>query len=164
MEEPVVIVPAPVEAVEPVLPTPAPIPVPPTPVVGTIPLQPPQPLQYLFGKPGMVQAIAMMTLINGVISILWGIGVACGLLATIVCWPIGAYPIIVGILELVYAAKLLESNPRGVKPAQYLAIMEICEILFGNVFAIIGGILALVFYSNDSVKTYFSRLNSRVYE
>jgi hypothetical protein len=149
----------PVEAIvppaEPVAPV-APAPLPPAPVA---PYTPPQPLPAGNGKPGMVQAIAIMTLINGIISILYGLSWTAGLLPTIICWPIGAYPIVLGILELVYAAKLLGSSPQGVKPAQSIAIMEICSILFGNVFALIGGILALVFYSNDDVRAYFARIN-----
>jgi hypothetical protein len=151
--EPVDAIVPPAEPLAPV----APVLVPPVPIT---PYTPPQPFPAGTGKPGMVQAIAIMTLVNGIINILYGLGWTVGLLATIVCWPIGAYPIVLGILEIIYAAKLLGSNPQGVKPAQHIAIMEICSILFGNVFSLTGGILALVFYSNDEVKAYFAKIKS----
>jgi len=82
-------------------------------------------------KPSKVQAIAIMTLVNGILNVLWGLGVAGGLLWTVVCWPIGAYPIVLGVLEIVYASKLLSDNPGAIQPARYLAIMEICNVLLG---------------------------------
>jgi hypothetical protein len=109
-------------------------------------------------KPGKVQAIAIMTLVSGILNILWGLGVAGGLLWTVVCWPIGAYPIVLGILEIVYAAKLLSSAPGAVQPARHLAIMEICDVLLGNVPSLVVGILVLVFYDDPEVKAYFASL------
>ena len=107
-------------------------------------------------KPGKVQAIAILALVNGILNIFWGLGVAGGLLWTLVCWPIGAYPIVLGILEIVYAARLLSGNPGPLQPARYLAIMQICAVLFGNVISLVVGILTLVFYDDPEVKSYFA--------
>ena len=109
-------------------------------------------------KPSKVQAIAIMTLVNGILNVLWGLGVAGGLLWTVVCWPIGAYPIVLGVLEIVYASKLLSDNPGAIQPARYLAIMEICNVLLGNVLSLVVGIVALVFYDDPEVKGYFAAL------
>jgi hypothetical protein len=109
-------------------------------------------------KPGKVQAIAILTLGNGILNILWGLGMAGGHLWTIVCWPIGAYPIVLGVLEIVYAAKLLSANPGAVQPARYLGIMEICAVLMGNVVSLVVGILVLAFYDDLEVKAYFASL------
>ncbi len=109
-------------------------------------------------KPGKVQAIAIMTLISGILNILWGLGAVAGLLWTVVCWPIGAYPIVLGIMEIVYAAKLMSSAPEAIQPARHIAIMQICDIVFGNVPSLVVGILALVFYDDPEVKAFFASL------
>lgn len=113
-------------------------------------------------KPGMVQAIAIMTLVNGILNILWGGGAAIGFTAgivTICLVPFALLPILLGIFEIIYAAKLLAEPPQPVQPAQTIAIMEICCILFANVISLIVGILALVFYNDPTVKAYFATLN-----
>ncbi len=111
-------------------------------------------------KPDNVQMIAVATLVNGIINLLWGTTLILGLLPTILCWPLGAYPFVLGILEIVYATRLLPNPPRPIRPATYLAVMEIIAILYLNPFALIGGILALVFYNDPQVVAYFARLNS----
>ncbi|HTX92239.1 MAG TPA: hypothetical protein VMC09_13585 [Anaerolineales bacterium] len=113
-------------------------------------------------KPGKVQAIAIMTLINGILNILLGIGVAGGLSWTIVCWPISAYPVVLGILEIIYASKLFSNAPGPLQPARYLAIMEIVNILFTSVPSLVVGILALVFYDDPEVKAFFANLPAKV--
>ena len=111
-------------------------------------------------KPGMVTAIAVGTLVVGILNILLGLGWAAALLMTIVCWPLGAYSNTLGILEIIYAAKLLGNPPRPVQPAKYIAIMEICNILFGSVWSLALGIFALVAYNDPAVQAYFAWLNS----
>ena len=115
-------------------------------------------------KPGEVTAIAIMTLISGILNIFVGLGLIVTFtlgLVTIICIPLAFYPIILGILEIIYAAKLLPDPPKPVEPAQYLAIMEIIGVLFGNVISLATGILALVFYSDQKVKAYFARVSGR---
>ncbi|KAF0107584.1 MAG: hypothetical protein FD146_1618 [Anaerolineaceae bacterium] len=156
-----------IEPVEPVAaPLPAELPAPAPAAIAPIPpapLAPPPPPVFpqAITKPGKIQAIAILTLISGIVSIFYGLIWTISLLATIICWPIGAYPITLGVLEIIYAAKLLGSNPRNIKPATYLAVMEICEILFFNPFSLTAGILALVFYNDPEVKAYFARINGQ---
>jgi hypothetical protein len=142
------VVPAP--ALEPP-PSPAPVVAPPVQAVPALPAD---------QKPGNVQIIATATLVNGIINLLWGTTLILVLLPTLFCWPVGAYPFVLGILEIVYAAKLLPNPPRPVQPATYLAVMEIVAILYLNPLALIGGILALVFYNDPQVVAYFARLNT----
>jgi hypothetical protein len=115
-------------------------------------------------KPSMVTLISILTLVNGILNILWGLGAAVAFISSIigiVCVPLAAFPIVLGILEILYAAKLLPASPRPVQPARYLAIIEIIGIVFGNVFSLIVGILALVFYNDPAVQAYFARLNAQ---
>ena len=122
-------------------------------------LLPPAPLPGPLPKPGKVQAIAIMCLVDGILNVLLGLGLGGGLLAGMVtacCAPIGIYPIVLGILEIIYAAKLLPDAPRrDVRPAQYLAIMQIINIVAGDVISLAVGILSLVFYGEAEVKAWY---------
>lgn len=104
-------------------------------------------------KPGMVTALGVLTLVSGIINILTGLGLTGGLvLGTLglglLCAPVTVLPAILGVFEVLYAIKLLANPPVPVQFSQTIAILEICCILFGNVIALVVGILALVFYSD----------------
>lgn len=139
--------------------------VPPAPVepVAAVPLPPVA--AYGLDKPGMVQVIAIMTLVNGILNILWGGAATLGMIAgiaTICLAPFTILPLVLGIFEIVYAAKLMYNPPQPVQPSQAIAIMEICCILVGNVISLVVGILALVFYNDPAVKTYFAKINGQL--
>ena len=115
-------------------------------------------------KPGYVQAISIMCLVDGILNILWGGGLAviliCGCFT--VCFaPLGIYPLVLGILEILYAVKLLPDPIQSVRPAQYLAIMQIINIITGDVISLAVGIISLVFYSDPKVKAYFDAMQAR---
>jgi hypothetical protein len=119
-------------------------------------------------SPGLVKTIAVMTLVNGIVNILWGLGVTAGVvLGTffigMICAPVTILPTILGIFEMIYALKLLANPPQPVQPSTSIAILEILCVLAGNVFSMIVGILALVFYNDPQVKEYFARLNGIPY-
>lgn len=118
----------------------------------------------LIQKPGMVTALSVMTLINGIMNILWGLGATLAIvLGTfgigILCAPITVLPCILGIFEIIYASKLLSNPPQPVRPSQTIAILEICCIIAGNVISTGVGIVALVFYNDPGVGAYFARIN-----
>ena len=119
-------------------------------------------------SPGLVKTIAVMTLVNGIVNILWGLGVTAGVvLGTffigLICAPITILPTILGIFEMIYALKLLANPPQPVQPSTSIAILEILCVLAGNVFSMIVGILSLVFYNDPQVKEYFANLNGIPY-
>lgn len=112
-------------------------------------------------RPDKVYAIAVLSLLNGIVNIIWGIVISIGALATIVgicCIPITILPIVLGILEIIYAAKLLSNPPRPCQPNQTIAILDIICILYGNFISLVIGILLLVFYSDLDVKDWFNLL------
>jgi hypothetical protein len=116
-------------------------------------------------KPGMVTALTIMTLINGILNILYALGFTAAIvLGTfgigLLCAPLTILPAILGIFEILYAVKLLSNPPQPVKPSQTLAVLEIVCIITGNVISMVVGILALVFYNDTSVKEYFARINT----
>lgn len=119
-------------------------------------------------KPGQVQAIAIMTLISGIINILWSLGwtavaifsIVPSVFISLLCVPLTILPGILGIFELIYAANLLTNPPKPVRPNQTIAILEIICVISGNPYPLVVGILALVFYQDESVKTYFEQLKA----
>jgi hypothetical protein len=119
-------------------------------------------------KPTYVNVIAWMTLASGIVNLFWGLGLTLTIvLGTIgfglVCAPLTILPTILptilGIFEVIYAAKLLSNPPQAVQPSTTIAILEIVCILAGNLFSVVVGILALIFYNDVTVKDYFARLN-----
>lgn len=111
-------------------------------------------------KPGKVQTIAVLTLISGITNIIWPI-----LLYTITSFatifvgclflPFFVPPIILGIFEIIYAAKILPNPARPVKPSQTIAILEIISLLTGNLVSAATGIVALLLYNDPEVKAFF---------
>src|SRR6266498_3072554 len=113
-------------------------------------------------KPTLINVIAWTTLASGIVNLIWGLAASGTVLATIIgviCTPITILPTVLGIFEIIYAAKLLSNPPQPVIPSTNIAIFEIISLLAGNVFSMIVGILALVFYNDLVVKDYFARLN-----
>ena len=116
-------------------------------------------------KPSLVNVIAWTTLASGIVNLGWGLVVSATAMMTVIgicCTPLTILPAILGIFEIIYAAKLLSVPPQPVRPATNLAILEIVCILTGNVFSMIVGILSLIFYNDPAVKSYFNRLNADV--
>ncbi len=118
-------------------------------------------------KPGMVTALGILTLVSGILNILTALGLTAGIaLSTLgiglLCAPITLLPGVLGVFEILYATKIIANPPVAVKFSQTIAILEICCVVFGNVVALIVGILALVFYNDAAVRAYFERLNEPV--
>lgn len=110
-------------------------------------------------KPTLVNVIAWMTLASGIINIIWGLVAVAGFWWTFICIPVLILPTVLGIFEVIYAAKLLSNPPQVTQPATTLAALEIICILAFNAFSVVVGILALVFYNDVTVREYFARLN-----
>jgi vacuolar-type H+-ATPase subunit I/STV1 len=114
-------------------------------------------------KPGLVTAIAVMTLISGIINLFWGFVASATVLSWIVgvvCLPLTILPTILGIFEIIYAAKLLSTQPEPVQPSTPLAVFQILTIFYGNIFSVVVGILLLIFFNDVAVRNYFIRLNT----
>jgi hypothetical protein len=113
-------------------------------------------------KPTLVHVIAWTTLASGITNIFWGFvasGTALATFVGVVCIPFTILPTILGVFELIYAAKLFSNPPQSVKPSTNIAVFEIACFLAGNVFSMVVGILSLVFYNDTVVKDYFARIN-----
>jgi len=113
-------------------------------------------------KPTLISVIAWTTLASGIVNLFWGLAASGTALATIVgiiCTPLTILPTILGVFELIYAAKLFSNPPQAIQPSTNIAIFEIACVLTGNIFSMAVGILSLVFYNDAVVKDYFARLN-----
>src|SRR5574342_84279 len=110
-------------------------------------------------KPTLVNVIAWMTLASGIVNLFWGLIATLALVWTVVCVPFTILPTILGIFEIIFAAKLLSNPPQTVQPSTTIAILEIVCVLALNLFSMVVGILALVFYNDLIVRDYFARLN-----
>ena len=113
-------------------------------------------------KPTLVNVIAWMTLASGIVNLFWGIAASGAMLATfvgVICTPITILPTVLGIFEIIYAAKLMSNPPQQIQPSTNIAILEIVCVIVGNLFAVVVGILALVFYNDLVVRDYFAQLN-----
>lgn len=127
---------------------------------------PEQPRAYnLAGKPDRLNAVILLTLISGGSNIFVALaGTSSLVLGTlgiglICCAPLTLLPGVLGVFEVLYAFKLMAYPPVPVRPNQTLAALEICCILFGNVISLIAGIVALIFYNEPEIRTYFERIN-----
>ena len=115
-------------------------------------------------KPSKVTTIATLSLISGIVNIIWG-GVLTILVIIgsfgigIICAPLTVLPTVLGIFEVIYATRLMADPPRPHKNAQVLAILEICGILYGNILSLVAGILALIFGNEPEVQNYFASLS-----
>jgi len=113
-------------------------------------------------KPNLVSVIAWLTLTSGIVNLFWGFaasGTALATLVGVICTPFTILPTILGVFELIYAAKLFSNPPQIQQPSTNIAVFEIASVLTGNVFSMAVGILALVFYNDTVVKNYFAGLN-----
>jgi hypothetical protein len=122
------------------------------------------------GKPGKVQALAIMTLIDGILNIVvvglgWGLGILGSIIGTagvgifmLICCPIPIYAIVLGILEIIAATKLLPEPAKVQEFPKYLAIMQIVNVITGGILSIVAGILALVFANDPEVVAYFQSI------
>ena len=118
---------------------------------------------YSEQKPGLVTAIALMTLVSGIINLFWGFvasATALGTIIGVICLPITILPTILGVFEIIFAAKLLSAQPQPVQPSTSIAVFEILTVVMGNVFSMVVGILVLIFYNDLTVKDYFACINT----
>ena len=113
-------------------------------------------------KPTLVHVIAWTTLASGIVNLFWGFAASGTALASFIgaiCVPVTILPTVLGIFELIYAAKLFSNPPQAIRPSTNIAVFQIACVLVGNVFSMAVGVLSLVFYNDNVVKEYFAALN-----
>jgi len=115
-------------------------------------------------KPGKVQAIAIMSLVAGILNCVGGLGwlvagLSIFLIGVIFTIVPATYLLIVGILDIVYASKLMGAGAASVRPARHLAILDVVSIIFLNLIPCVLGIVNLVFYADEETERFFTSRN-----
>lgn len=117
-------------------------------------------------KPGKVTAIAVNTLVGGILALLLGIGGIFGyflfVIGTIgigICFfPIILFPIyslVLGVMALIKGIQLLGSDPiLAFETAKTTSVMQIVNIICGDGINLTLGILNLVFLNDREVKDW----------
>lgn len=118
--------------------------------------EPWNPLMYS-NKPGNIQAIAVMCLIDGILNLIWGVT----LISTFCLAPLGLYAFALGILEIVYSTKLFATPITAREPNKILAWMQIGNIFTGDFISLTVGVLSLMFYNDVNVQHYFREAAAR---
>ena len=134
----------------------APAPLPPVP--GTMVGMPPPTI-----RPGKLQAIAIMTLVGGILATLFSIfWILYGLLIALATMGIGCicligpiFQLVAGILCIIQGSKLLGKNPDPhYAKTKKTAIMQIICIICFDWINMVLGIINLVFLNDEQVKAY----------
>lgn len=108
-------------------------------------------------KPGKVQAIAIMTLIGGILALLYGLSLlGFGVASCIgLLWPGTYYALVLGIMGVIRGSQLLGDKAYKESPPQGIAIMMIINVINCDLMNLTLGILVLVFLGDEEVKDYF---------
>ena len=104
------------------------------------------------GPPGKVQAIGIMTLVGGIMALVyclsWG-------LATLGFWIPWIYSLILGIMAIIKGSQMLGSNPApAFASARTIAIMQIVNIINCDMVNLTLGIITLVFLNDPEVREH----------
>jgi hypothetical protein len=114
-------------------------------------------------KPGKLQAVAIMTLVGGIIGVLVGLTYGCYFsLVTLATFGFGVvlmvlplYALIFGIMAIIRGSQMLGPNSLpAFKSAKSIAIMQIINIICCDVLNLIMGIINLVFLNDPEVREY----------
>lgn len=105
-------------------------------------------------RPGKVQAIAIMTLIGGILAPLFG---AVLIPSTVCLWPGAYYSLVMGILAIVKGSKLLGQNAHLEPPPKAISVMMIINVVNLDLANLVMGILNLVFLNDPEVHRFFRR-------
>ncbi len=109
--------------------------------------------------PGKAQAVAILTLVGGIVAALGGlvyaVGSGLGSLGICCLWPGWIYALVVGILAIIKGSALLGRDAHLQAPPTGIGIMMIINIVNFDPITCVLGILVLVFLSDPEVKAYY---------
>ena len=117
-------------------------------------------------KPGKLTAIAIITLIGGILAVMVGIGEALGVIGSLclACFliPGAVVSFFGGIFMIIQGALLLGQDPaQHIRRTRISASLQIACILAGDVVNFILGILNHVFLSDRAVVEYRKKLTGK---
>lgn len=122
----------------------------------------PPPAEYVAAnKPAKLKTVGILTLIDGILNIIWGSLALLSVFAFNFYGCIqGPLCITLGIFEVIIGPKLMAEPVQVKKPPTALAICQIVNIINVNLlglilFPVVVGIMSLVSFSDPEVKRYF---------
>lgn len=112
-------------------------------------------------RPGKVQAIAIMTLVGGILAVFnfLVVGGSFGVSTFGLCclWPGFYYGLVIGIMAIVKGSALMSVNAAAEVPPKTIAILQIINIINFDVPNCVMGILTLVFLGDPEVEGFFKQ-------
>jgi hypothetical protein len=106
-------------------------------------------------KPGKVQAIAVMTLVGGILALLNALGMGLASMGFCCLWPGLYYGLVMGIMAIIAGSKLLGQDARREAAPKGIAIMQIINIVNLDVVNLVMGIVTLTFLNEPEVRRYY---------
>ncbi len=106
-------------------------------------------------RPARVQAIAIMMLIGGIYALVHSLGLVVGTFGLGCLWPGVYYAIVFGILAIVKGSALVGEQGLSQPPPTGIAIMQIIDIINGDVVNCVMGIIALIFLNEPEVRRWY---------
>lgn len=111
--------------------------------------------------PAKYRAISVILLVNGALNVMIGVGIVWAAISSVVgiilllcCAAVIALPMVLGVFEIVYGAKMASNQPVNDETIRRLAIFEMVNIAYGNVISLVAGVLNYIFLGEDEVRKY----------
>ena len=105
--------------------------------------------------PGQVQAIAVMTLVGGILALIIGAGWVVGSAGACCFYPGSYYSIVLGIMAVTKASQLLGKDAYKQTAPKAIAIMQIINVINFDFPNLVMGILTLVFLNDAKVRRFY---------
>jgi len=100
-----------------------------------------------------IQKMARSFLFVGILNII------CGIILTIIGWPVGLFSVVVGVIELINASLFWSTPPKRNSAPMYVAVFEIVNIIsLGTLWSPILGINNLIRFKSPEVQAFFTAL------
>jgi hypothetical protein len=111
------------------------------------------------GRPGLATAIAIMTLVGGILACLSSAGIWLYLVVATcgfgLIWPGPYFGLVMGIMAIVKGTKLLNDHVGNETAPTGIAIMQIINIINCDVTNLVLGILTLTFSNSAECQAYY---------
>jgi hypothetical protein len=120
------------------------------------PFQAPQPpwISHFDTRPGRVEAIGIMMLVGGIVALSYG-GLASKLHFFHIQPALAAYSFVLGIMAIIRGIRILGKRGQFQRSPRTVAIMQIINIINGDVPNLVLGLITLSFLKDPAVRRYF---------
>jgi hypothetical protein len=103
-------------------------------------------------RPAKVEAMAVMMLVGGIVALSFGLG---GLRLFHFANPVSVYSIVLGAMAIIRGTQLFGRHGHVQRSPKAIAVMQVINIVNGDVPNLIMGIISLSFLKDPAVRRYF---------